>query len=207
MPRSALRSARTRLPSISRLSSMNSDLTSVCRHLSEPPLKRATSRWRGSCQEPPNRCVELIARFLAEPMASALDNFISARPDTIDSTRARCKNPAVEDGVTAAPGKRGMRGVEGHDVGARTWLYSDGRLRKRPGASGERPIEQGAAGRDARNARKNTAGQHVALAVLQTLTIFELTQFVCNADQDVGVRADAEPAAGLTKFAGRKNAV
>ena len=43
--------------------------------------------------------------------------------------------------------------------------------------------------------------------MLQPLAIFELTQFVGHADQDIGVRADAEPAAGVEEFAGRKNAV
>ena len=43
--------------------------------------------------------------------------------------------------------------------------------------------------------------------MLQPLAIFELTQFVGDADQYVGIRADAEPAARVKEFAGRKNAV
>ena len=54
-----------------------------------------------------------------------------------------------------------MRGVEGHDIGARTCLESDDRLRERLGAAGERSVEQRAAGRNA-----GTAGQHIALPVL-----------------------------------------
>ena len=81
-------------------------------------------------------------------------------------------------------------------------LQSDDRLRERLGAAGQRSVEQRAAGRDA-----GTAGQHVALPMLQPLAIFELTQFVGDADQHIGIRADAEPAAGVEEFAGRKNAV
>ena len=43
--------------------------------------------------------------------------------------------------------------------------------------------------------------------MFQPLAIFELTQFVGDADQDVGIGADAEPAACVEEFAGRKNAV
>src|SRR6476619_6922629 len=43
--------------------------------------------------------------------------------------------------------------------------------------------------------------------MFQPLAIFELTQFVGTADQYVGIRADAEPAARLNKFTGRENAV
>ena len=95
-----------------------------------------------------------------------------------------------------------MRGVEGHDISARTWLEPDDRLRERLGAAGQRSVEQRAAGRNA-----GTAGQHIALPVLQPLAIFELTQFVGYTDQDIGVGADAEPAAGVKEFTGRENAV
>jgi hypothetical protein len=36
-------------------------------------------------------------------VASTLDDFGSARPHRIDGTRARRKNPAVEDGIAATP--------------------------------------------------------------------------------------------------------
>ncbi len=76
---------------------------------------------------------------------------------------------------------------------------SGDRLRERLGAAGQRSVEQRTAGRNA-----GTAGQHIALPVLQPLAIFELTQFVGDADQDIGIRADAEPAAGVEEFAGRE---
>src|SRR6185503_2587919 len=41
----------------------------------------------------------------------------------------------------------------------------------------------------------------------QPLTVFELTQFIGDADQHIGIRSDAEPAAGVKKLARRKNAV
>jgi hypothetical protein len=74
-------------------------------------------------------------------MASTFDDLVSARPHTIDGTRARGKNPAVKDGVAATPGERGMRGVEGDDVCACTRLESDDRLRERLGAAGQRSVE------------------------------------------------------------------
>ncbi len=132
----------------------------------------------------------------------AVDDLVAACPDTVDGTGAACENPAVEDGIPAAPGERGMRGVERHDVGAGTCLESDDRLRQRLAAAGQRAVEQCAAGRDAETAR-----QHIALVVLQPLAIFELTQFVGDADQHVGIGADAEAATGVEEFAGRKNAV
>ena len=139
---------------------------------------------------------------LTEPVAPTLDDFVAARPDTGDGTRVRRENPAVEDGIPAASGERRMRGVEGDDVGACACLESDDRLRERLGAAGQRGVEQRAAGRDA-----GTAGQHIALPMLQPLAIFELTQFVGDADQYIGIGADAEPAAGVEEFAGRENAV
>ena len=89
-----------------------------------------------------------------------------------------------------------MRGVEGDDIGARACLDSGDRLRERLGAAGQRGVEQRAAGRDA-----GTAGQHIALAMFEPLAVFELAQFVGDADQDIGIRADAEPAAGVEEFA------
>ena len=80
-----------------------------------------------------------------------------------------------------------MRGVERDDVGARAGLESDDRLRQRLGAAGQRVVEQRAPGRAA-----GTAGEHIALAMLQPLAIFELTQLVGDADQHVGIGADAE---------------
>ena len=135
-------------------------------------------------------------------MTSTFDDLVAACPDASDGACTRCENPAVEDCITAAPGKRWMRGVEGHDVGPRADLKSRGRLRQRSGAAGERSVEQRTAGRNAR-----AAGQHVALAVLQPLAILELTEFVGDANQDIGIRADAEPAARIKEFAGWKNAV
>ena len=95
-----------------------------------------------------------------------------------------------------------MRGVEGYDIRACANLEPDDWLRQRLGAAGERAVEQCAAGRNA-----GTAGQHIAFAVLQPLTIFELTQFIGDAYQHIGIRADAEPAARVKEFARRKNAV
>jgi hypothetical protein len=43
--------------------------------------------------------------------------------------------------------------------------------------------------------------------VFQPLAVFELTQFVGDADQHVGIGADAEPAGCVKEFAGRENAV
>jgi hypothetical protein len=155
-----------------------------------------------SCQKPADRCVELIARFLAEPMTAALNNLVPACPHAIDGARTRCKYPAVEDGIAAASGERGMRGVKGHDVGPRARRHAGGGLRQSPHPPDERGIEHGAASREA-----SPAGQHIALAVLEALAIFELTQFVGDTDQDVGVSTDAEPAPGVTKLTGCKNAV
>ena len=152
--------------------------------------------------EPSHGRVECLARLLAEPVTPAFDDLVAARPDTVDGARIGRKNPAVEDGIPAAPGERGMRGVEGDDISARACLNSDGRLRERLGAAGQRGVEQRAAGRDA-----GAAGQHIALAMFEPLAIFELAQFVGDADQDIGIRADAEPAACVEEFAGRKNAV
>ena len=59
-----------------------------------------------------------------------------------------------------------MRGVERDDVCACTRVESDDRLRERLGAAGQRSVEQGTAGRDA-----GTAGQYIALPVLQSLAI------------------------------------
>ena len=102
------------------------------------------------------------------------------------------------------PGERGMRGIEGHDIRARACLEPQIGPREGLGAAGQRSVEQRAAGRNAR-----TAGQHVALPVLQPLAIFELTQLAPwgHADQHVGVCADAEPAAGVKEVAGRENTV
>ena len=88
-----------------------------------------------------------------------------------------------------------MRGVERHDVGARALLQSDDRLRQRLGSAGERRVEQRAAGRFAEAAR-----QHVALAMLQTLRIFKLPQFVGDADQHIGIRADAKTPTGCDEI-------
>src|SRR3954453_15734327 len=50
-------------------------------------------------------------------------------------------------------------------------------------------------------------GEHVALAVLEPLAIFELAQFVGDADQHIGIRADPKGTAGTDEFASRENAV
>jgi len=89
-----------------------------------------------------------------------LDDLASARPDTIDDACGACENPAVEDGIPATPGKRGMRGVQRHDISACAGLKADSRLRERLDAAGEGCVEQRTTGRDAR-----TAGQHIALTV------------------------------------------
>src|SRR6266851_2320322 len=68
---------------------------------------------------------------------AVLDDLASARPDTIDGACGACENPAVEHGIPATPGKRGMRGVQRHDISACAGLKADHRLRERLGADGE----------------------------------------------------------------------
>ncbi len=74
-------------------------------------------------------------------MAPILDDFVAARPNTSDGARACRENPAVEDGIPAAPGERRMRGIKGYDVRAGTCPESDDRLRERLGATSERGVE------------------------------------------------------------------
>ena len=52
-----------------------------------------------------------------------------------------------------------------------------------------------------------SSGMHVALAMLQPLAVFELTQLVSDADQHVGIGADTKCAAGVEEFARRKDSV
>src|SRR4051812_22102954 len=63
-------------------------------------------------------------------------------------------------------------------------------------------IEQGASRRAA-----CAGGEHVALAVLEPLAVFELAQLVGDADQHIGIRANAKGTAGTDEFASRENAV
>jgi hypothetical protein len=89
-----------------------------------------------------------------------------------------------------------MRGVEGHDIGR---VPAGSNVGCAAPAPPWRSVEQRAA------VETGTAGQHVRSVF--SPAIFELTQFVGDADQDIGVRADAEPAAGIKEFTGRENAV
>src|SRR5262249_50887489 len=128
-------------------------------------------------------------------MLPGLDDLPAAGPDAIDRTRARCKYPAIENGVAAPAGERWMRGVDSDDVGARAGFQTHDGLGEGLAAALEGPVEQRASGRDAGSVR-----QHVALAVLEPLAIFELTQLIGNADQHIGIGADAEPATCIKEF-------
>src|SRR5262249_33664811 len=143
-----------------------------------PPTCR--DRRRDSFHESPDRRVETVARTLAEPVTSALDDLVAVRPDAIDGCCAGREDPAIENRIATASGQRRMRGVEGDNVGAGALLYSDARLGKCPVASLKRCVEQCAASR-----RAGAARQHVAFTMLESLAIFELTELFSDTDQDV----------------------
>ena len=139
--------------------------------------------------EPGHRAAEGGADRVSGRVAAAFDLLPAADPDAIDGRRAG-EDPGVEHGVAGAAGSAGCRGVERDEIGRRARGDAAGRGAERLRAAGERRIEQRAPGRAA------GSRQHVARAVRKPLRIFELPQLVGDADQHVGIGADAEAAAG-----------
>ena len=145
-----------------------------------------------SCRKlPSSRRGSAAAIASRSMMAAALDQLAAARPRR---SRPRCHwRRSRRRGWRRRSCRRASDGSASSETKS---AGAPAAMPRRPGAerlraAGQRRVEQRAAGRAA--GRR----QHVARAMRQPLRIFELPQFVGDADQHVGIRADAEAAAML----------
>ena len=124
-----------------------------------------------------------------------------ARATQTQSTlRAIGKDPGVEDGVARLAGKRRMRSSSDTKSAAPPAAMPAGPAPKRLRCRRQVP-RRTARGRSSRRRCAST----LRCAVRQALRIFELPQLVGDADQHVGIRADAEAAASLQESGARGN--
>ena len=136
-------------------------------------------------------CAKALGDGLAPGMPAAADQLLAVHPDAIDLA-AIGEDPGVEDGVAAScrQARDGSASSETKSAAAPAAIR-DGPAPSAGAAAVKRRVEQRAPGRAAGHR------QHIAGAVREALRIFELAQFVGQADQHVGIRADAEAAAML----------
>ena len=98
-----------------------------------------------------------------------------------------------------------MVGVERDDVGALRPCVAG---RRRGCASACAPPASAASNSARPVEMPGPPASTLRCAMLQTLAVFELAQFVGDVDQDIGIRADAEAAAGVAGIhVRRKDAV